>query len=84
MSFGDDGKWSDDDINQYIHLNLSTNLPEHMVANATLMEKTRILPEELSLQRHTHPKHQEIKKTKELERKEMDMDMEMEVKIYLV
>lgn len=28
-----------------LHLNLSTSLPEHIIANATLMENTRILPE---------------------------------------
>lgn len=28
-----------------LHLNLSTNLPEHIVANATLIENTRIFPE---------------------------------------
>jgi len=33
----------------YLHLSLSTSLPEHMVASATLMENTRIFPE-LSLQ----------------------------------
>lgn len=28
-----------------LHRNLSTNLPAHIVANATLIENTRILPE---------------------------------------
>lgn len=32
-----------------LHLNLSTSLPEHIIASATFMEKTRILPE-LSLE----------------------------------
>lgn len=32
-----------------LHLNLSTSLPEHIIAKATLMENTRILPE-LSLE----------------------------------
>lgn len=30
---------------RYSHLNLSTSLPAHIVANATLIENTRILPE---------------------------------------